>query len=1041
MSFTLNSIAVKSYFFLILILFLSSPRLIAGKLPLIWQTSTSSPIESMAAKELRRYLYLHTGHLAQISTAKQMPADNELIIVTSRPHEILKTLDAEPLAPLKDQAFQLKSVQQGERKLLIIAGGNDFGTLYGVYHLMESLGFQFHLHGDTVPDQQNDFKITELDEKYSPLFELRGILPFHDFPEGPDWWNTNDYKFYLAQMAKMKMNFIGLHCYPDVPWGPEPSVWMGLPEDVNHDGTVKFSYPASYHTTERLNGYGEDAGSTKRWWGYSSLATTNFTAGASQLFNADNYGATCLGDVLYRDLTPDTSNQLFNRVGKLFNDVFTYAKNLGIKTALGTETPLALPVALTEHIKAKGLDPEAPDTRRQVYEGMMKRISLAHPLDYYWAWTPESWLNPVPEDMVKKTIAEFTMASQAIDKIDANFQFATCGWALGPAQDPTLFDRTLSPSVPLSSITSWLGASRLDPGFAAVKQRPKWAIPWLEDDTAMLSPQLWVGRLRRDASDALAYGCTGLFGIHWRTQILAPNFQTLAAAGWNQDWTPDAEPEVPADLLTPKEGHSGGRTVNHPELTITNGPANPVYQSCRFALDHYQLKIPNGTYQVTLKFAEIHYQQANKRVFDLTLQSHKVASALDVYAEVGFAKPYDLVIDKVEVTEGVLNIEFDALIEFPFIAGIVIDGTTAALNQIVGEPFTRKINCGGGAVSDFEPDLAHAPKISAQLGVRDFPSESFYLQWCRKEFGAEVATEIATIFTKLDSGGPLKAFSFESAWPRNMPLNNVWINGPGGIQVNSKRWSEVKNDYQFVEKLEAIAPRVQGPACQQRFNYWLDTFKAMRATGKLACLRAELDQLIAQLETEKLAPATRQNIIKQAIATRIQLSRLWETMMTYQIQASSTPGEFGTIANLEQHNRKNLQFLSLHDQKLTTLLGSPLPDEIKLSNDYQGEPRLFVTSPRSVIEPNESLTVTATILAKTKPSKLILNWSPLGQNTYQQITLDHVSRGIYQTQLPPMSQDFEYHITAEFPTHPSQLHFPPTAPKINQTVIIVPPSI
>ena len=40
--------------------------------------------------------------------------------------------------------------------------------------------------------------------------------------------------------------------------------------------------------------------------------------------------------------------------------------------------------------------------------------------------------------------------------------------------------------------------------------------------------------MRRDASDALKYGCTGLMGIHWRTRILGPNVSALAKAAWDQ---------------------------------------------------------------------------------------------------------------------------------------------------------------------------------------------------------------------------------------------------------------------------------------------------------------------------------------------------------------------------------------------------------------------------------------------------------------------------------------------------------------------------
>jgi hypothetical protein len=34
------------------------------------------------------------------------------------------------------------------------------------------------------------------------------MQPFHDFSEGPDQWNLDDYKLHIEQMVKLKMNFI-----------------------------------------------------------------------------------------------------------------------------------------------------------------------------------------------------------------------------------------------------------------------------------------------------------------------------------------------------------------------------------------------------------------------------------------------------------------------------------------------------------------------------------------------------------------------------------------------------------------------------------------------------------------------------------------------------------------------------------------------------------------------------------------------------------------------------------------------------------------
>ena len=102
--------------------------------------------------------------------------------------------------------------------------------LYGAYAFVEKLGVRFQIDGDVIPDTRIPLALPVLDETHQPLFELRGLQPFHDFPEGPDWWTLDDWKAILGQAAKMRMNFVGLHTYPfqNKDLGPEPTVWIGL---------------------------------------------------------------------------------------------------------------------------------------------------------------------------------------------------------------------------------------------------------------------------------------------------------------------------------------------------------------------------------------------------------------------------------------------------------------------------------------------------------------------------------------------------------------------------------------------------------------------------------------------------------------------------------------------------------------------------------------------------------------------------------------------------------------------------------------------
>jgi hypothetical protein len=148
-------------------------------------------------------------------------------------------------------------------------------------------------------------------------------------------------------------------------------------------------------------------------------------------------------------------------------------------------------------------------------------------------WTPESWTwSGADAKQVKATEQDLLLAMEAAYRTKAPFNLATCGWVLGPPENRAAFDRILPKEIPFSCINREVGFTPVEPGFADVKGREKWQISWLEDDPGLISPQLWAGRVLRDAWDAFQYGCNGMMGIHWRTQNLAPAFAALEYAGW-----------------------------------------------------------------------------------------------------------------------------------------------------------------------------------------------------------------------------------------------------------------------------------------------------------------------------------------------------------------------------------------------------------------------------------------------------------------------------------------------------------------------------
>ena len=502
-------------------------------------------LSELAGKELRRYLYLLKEGLIDVETADGpvsplKPGDRCIIAAPYESSLLSGWRDRLPC--VSGDSFGIKSVQQDGAYCIVLYGSTDLAVLYAVYSFLEECGFRFYLHDDVLPAETKEGSVFEkkADRVEEPLFQIRGILPFHDFPEGPDWWSRDNYCQILSQLVKMKGNFIGLHTYPENDREPEkmtaePLVWIGMQEDVEPDGAVTAAYPAQHFKTS--------GGS----WGYRPVKTADYLFGLGRLFGTE----TVLPDYMqgyeegqYQEILrksragygEELSGEyvpMFNRSAAFFAEVLGYAHELQVKSCIGTETPLTVPETQRRRYRlSKELSEEE---KTALYEGIFKRINQKYPIDYYWFWTPEDWTwkGNTPEE-TQRTIEDITCALRARERTKSAFLPALCGWTLGPVEDRTLFDRYFPKSMPFSCINRFVGFEPVETQFEMLQARPAWAIPWLEDDPALTAPQLWAGRVRKDAYDAKRYGCEGLIGIHWRTETISPTIRALMDAGWHQ---------------------------------------------------------------------------------------------------------------------------------------------------------------------------------------------------------------------------------------------------------------------------------------------------------------------------------------------------------------------------------------------------------------------------------------------------------------------------------------------------------------------------
>jgi hypothetical protein len=128
-------------------------------------------------------------------------------------------------------------------------------------------------------------------------------------------------------------------------------------------------------------------------------------------------------------------------------------------------------------------------------------------------------------------------------------------------------------------------------------------------------------------------------------------------------------------------GYQGGSTYSTNQA-VANTSDPTLYQTERYGTMAYNFSVPNGNYNVILKFAEIYWNTQGERVFGVAINNSQVLSNFDIFAAAGGQyKAIDQSFP-VTVTNGTVNIAFTAIVENPKIDAIEID----QINNIVAPP-------------------------------------------------------------------------------------------------------------------------------------------------------------------------------------------------------------------------------------------------------------------------------------------------------------------------------------------------------------------
>jgi hypothetical protein len=116
----------------------------------------------------------------------------------------------------------------------------------------------------------------------------------------------------------------------------------------------------------------------------------------------------------------------------------------------------------------------------------------------------------------------------------------------------------------------------------------------------------------------------------------------------------------------------GSSTIYSSSLQIAGTEEDAIYQSERFGSVGYKIRVPDGSYNVKLMFAENYFTSANSRIFDVYVEQQKVIENLDIYNQVGSNTALEKIISNVSVIDGILDIQFAEKVDNSLINGIII---------------------------------------------------------------------------------------------------------------------------------------------------------------------------------------------------------------------------------------------------------------------------------------------------------------------------------------------------------------------------------
>lgn len=195
-------------------------------------SDNASPSERHAAVELRDFIRMATGaEVPVVADTEERAGQPPRIVIGmgGTAEALLKDSGPIDIASLGDDGFALRTVASGgSAPDILIAGGRQRGSMYGVYTLLEKAGFRWYTPKITRYPANETLKVPQMNEDFKPAFMSRdtSIKEARD----PDWAARNRLNGKHAYLDETRGGTVGVNSVHTLDRLVPPSLYDEHPE-------------------------------------------------------------------------------------------------------------------------------------------------------------------------------------------------------------------------------------------------------------------------------------------------------------------------------------------------------------------------------------------------------------------------------------------------------------------------------------------------------------------------------------------------------------------------------------------------------------------------------------------------------------------------------------------------------------------------------------------------------------------------------------------------------------------------------------------